>query len=91
LAKAKAKLYTMLNQKIVKGEIDVEAADVAGLLEKLAVIYGEDFRKEIFDEGLVKNYYIILHNGNVVDRDKPGEAALAEGDVVHIFPPVSGG
>ena len=90
-AKVTASLYTTLGGKIVKETTHVEAANLAELLEALASKYGREFREEIYDGGEIKNYYIVLHNGNFVDRRNPGGAALAGGDTVHIFPPVSGG
>ena len=91
MAKTTATLYTTLNSKIVKDDLTIQAENVAHLLSKLADIYGKDFKEEIFDGAAVKNYYIILHNGNAIDREKPADVVLSDGDVVHIFPPVSGG
>ena len=47
--------------------------------------------QDIFDGGEIKNFYIVLHNGRMVDRSQPGKVLLNDGDTVHIFPPVSGG
>ena len=91
MAKVTLKLYTMLDDRIVKENGEFEAADIAQLLETLAKKYGKEFREEIYDGGEIKNYYIVLHNGQVVGREEPGKVLLGDGDSVHIFPPVSGG
>jgi len=38
-----------------------------------------------------KMAHIVLVNGHFVDADKRADRALAEGDVVSIWPPVAGG
>jgi len=91
LAKVTARLLTVLNGKIVREHIDTEAATVEEVLETLAHKYGTDFREDIFDDGEIKNFYIVLHNGQMVDRSQPGKVLLNDGDTIHIFPPVSGG
>jgi MoaD family protein len=91
VAKTTVKLFTTLGGKLVKDDGELEATDVAQVLEQLAAKHGEYFRKEIYSGGSVKNYYIVLHNGAFVDREHPDEALLADGDTIHIFPPVSGG
>ena len=53
--------------------------------------FGKGFREEIYDNGEVKNYYIILLNGQPVDREKVALTLLQDGDTLHLFPPVSGG
>jgi MoaD family protein len=91
LAKVRVKLFTALGGKIVKEDSNFDAADIGQLLEILAQKHGKDFRDEIFEGGEIKNFYILLHNGQVVDRQNPGRVSLNEGDTIHIFPPVSGG
>ena len=91
MAKVSVKIYTALGGKIVKEDSEFDAADIKQLLEILAEKHGKHFREEIFDGGEIKNYYILLHNGQVIDRQAPGKVLLSEGDTVHIFPPVSGG
>lgn len=91
MAKVTAKLYTILDGEILKEDRELEAADVAELLDALAQRHGRSFREEIYNGNEIKNYHIVLHNGQVIDRASPGSVALGEGDTVHIFPPVSGG
>jgi len=91
MAKASVKLLTTLDGKLIKDDGELEAVSVAQVLEQLATKHGDGFREEIYSGGPVKNYYIVLHNGVIIDREHPEESLLADGDTVHIFPPVSGG
>ena len=91
MAKTTVKLLTTLGGKLVKNDGEFEAASVAEVLEQLAAKHGDEFREEVFSGDAVKNYYIVLHNGVIVDREHPEKAVLSDGDTVHIFPPVSGG
>jgi MoaD family protein len=91
LAKVTVKLLTAFGGKLVKDDGELEAADMARLLEQLAARHGKDFRDEIYDGEGIRNFYIVLHNGVVIDREHPGAVSLSDGDTVHIFPPVSGG
>ena len=91
MAKVTLKFYSTLDDRIVREDGKLEAMNIAQLLELLAKKYGRAFREEIYDGGGIKNYYIVLHNGKAVPREKPGNVLLGDGDSVHIFPPVSGG
>lgn len=91
LAQVDVKLFTTLDGRLIKDNSRLEARDVAQLLEALASRHGRSFREEIYDGNEIKNFYIVLHNGLIVDRERPASAVLGDGDTVHIFPPVSGG
>ena len=91
MAKVFVKFYAALGGRIVKEDTELNAGNIRQILEKLAEKHGKHFREEIFDDGEVKNYYILLHNGQAVSRKAPEKALLSEGDTVHIFPPISGG
>jgi MoaD family protein len=91
MGRVNVRLSTVLDGRLVKENTQFEAASIADLLGILAQKYGDSFRREIFDGHGVMNYYIVLHNGSVIDREKPEDVVLADGDTVHIFPPVSGG
>lgn len=91
MAKATVKLLTTLGAKLVRHDGEFEARNVAQVLDRLAGKYGSEFREEIYDGGEIKNFYIVLHNGEVIDREHPEAVPLSDGDTIHVFPPVSGG
>jgi molybdopterin synthase sulfur carrier subunit len=72
-------------------EIEVEAQNVEVLLNKLVEMYGDPFREAIFDDGKIKKFFKILHNGRDIDFEQGLKTKLGSEDVVAIFPPVGGG
>ena len=87
----KAKLYTALKGELLKDKLQLDAQSLPSFLDKLAAHYGPLFREEVYDNGVVKNYHIVLLNGKVVDRKRLSNAPLESENSVHIFPAVSGG
>jgi molybdopterin converting factor small subunit len=87
----KAKLYTALSGEVLKGEVEMEAQSLPSFLDKLAAHYGPRFREEVYDNGVVKNYHIVLLNGKVVDREALSSVPLERENSIYIFPAVSGG
>jgi molybdopterin converting factor small subunit len=86
-----AKLYTALSGEVLKDEVQLEAHSLTSFLDKLAAHYGPRFREEVYDNGVIKNYHIVLLNGKVVDRESLSSVSLGSVNSVHIFPAVSGG
>ena len=91
MAKVTAKLFIAVDGKVVNELEQLECGNVGQLLETLARKYGKGFRGEIYDGKSVKSPYILLHNGKVVNRQEPAKVLLSDGDIVHIFMPLSGG
>lgn len=87
----KAKLYTALKGEVLKDEVEMDAESLPSFLDKLAAHYGPLFREEVYDNGVVKNYHIVILNGKVVDRESLSGVSLESVNSVHIFPAVSGG
>jgi molybdopterin converting factor small subunit len=54
-------------------------------------MYGDPFREAIFDDGKVRKFFKILHNGRDIDFEQGLKTKLESEDVVAIFPPVGGG
>jgi molybdopterin converting factor small subunit len=91
MAPVLAKIYTTFGTRLVKGSYPVNGTTVAEALESLAEKLGREFRDEVYNKGEVKNYHILLLNGQPVDREAVESIAVKDGDTIHIFPPVSGG
>lgn len=87
------KLFASLRQR---GDSGIRALQ----LSEDAAIYGllEELKKDSFlagklfgDNGELRDIFIVLVNGRRMDNLNGLDTALAEGDVVSIFPPVAGG
>ncbi|WP_290596979.1 MULTISPECIES: ubiquitin-like small modifier protein 1 [unclassified Archaeoglobus] len=88
MARVKVKLFANFREAAGVKEIDIDVDRVADVLEKL----GEEFpklRELFYEEGRLREYVNIMVNG----RNLRGNVdyRLQDGDVVAIFPPVSGG
>jgi molybdopterin synthase sulfur carrier subunit len=71
---------------------EVEAKPGATIRELLDLLFDtSERRKEIFDNGELKPYIILLINGRHVQHLNGLETQLKEGDSVALFPPVAGG
>ena len=70
-----------------------EGASLSELLNKLAGIYGEAFRREVFEPGLkdVKAGFVVTVNGVLMGQLRGVDTKLSEGDNVILMTLMSGG
>ena len=92
MAKALVMIYTTLRKRLGFSRAELEGADVGELIEKLCALKEPEARKIIFGGGgRVKNYFVLTLNSEILDNGKVARIKLKDGDILHIFPPVSGG
>jgi len=82
----------MLRKREDKFELS-EGASLSELLNKLAGIYGEAFRREVFEPGLkdVKTGFVVTVNGVLMGQLRGVDTKLSEGDNVILMTLMSGG
>jgi molybdopterin converting factor small subunit len=82
----------MLRKREDKFELS-EDASLSELLNKLAGIYGEAFRREVFEQGLtdVKTGFVVTVNGILMGQLRGVNTKLSEGDNVILMTLMSGG
>lgn len=82
----------MLRKREDKFELS-EDASLSELLNKLAGIYGEAFRREVFEPGLkdVKTGFVVTVNGILMGQLRGVDTKLSEGDNVILMTLMSGG
>lgn len=70
-----------------------EGASLSDLLNKLAGIHGEAFRKEVYEPGLkdVKTGFVVTVNGVLMGQLRGVDTRLSEGDNVILMTLMSGG
>nr|MDO8083154.1 ubiquitin-like small modifier protein 1 [Candidatus Freyarchaeota archaeon] len=87
----RVKFFANLREITKAKEAEVEAQNIELLLNKLVEMYGDQFRNAIFDDGKIRKFFKILHNGRDIDFEQGLKTKLESEDVVAIFPPVGGG
>lgn len=91
MARVVINVFTTLKEAIGTGRVEVEGNNVGDLLDELARRFGQRFRNELYDGDKIKEYFILLLNGRVVDKKQIQSTVVKDGDVMHIFPPIAGG
>ena len=88
----KIRLYTALQAMANQSEVEVEAEDIGEALDLLSNKYGKGFHDSLFDkEGKILYFYRVYVNKENIPLSEAPRKRPKDGDVVHIFPPVSGG
>ncbi len=72
-------------------EVDVEAEDIASLLQALRKRFGERLYRLIAEDGRLRDDIVVLINGQNIGNSKNFKEKIGPHDEVAIFPPVSGG
>ena len=85
-------IKNMLDKK--DEEFDVrDDAKLAELLDKLAGLHGQPFKKEVFEHGLkdLKTGFVVTVNGILMDQINGVQTRLKEGDNIILMSLMSGG
>ena len=81
-------------RELLGGDTEIEipaGATVADVLRKTCS-WSDEACNAVFDaSGEVRSHVIVMRNGTRMDRKQAGSTAVAEGDEIVVFPPVSGG
>ncbi len=88
MARVRVKLFANFREAAGIKEVEVSAATVKNVLDFLIDEYPK-LRDMFYEKGKLRSYVNIMVNGRNVRRDVSYK--LRDGDVVAIFPPVSGG
>ncbi|MCX5797029.1 MAG: MoaD/ThiS family protein [Elusimicrobia bacterium] len=86
------KLYTTLRLRLNKNQVWVEGNTASDLVRRVADLGGDEVAKLLFDDkGIVRNEFLLALDSEILDRNALDQVQLKEGNVLHIFPPISGG
>jgi molybdopterin converting factor small subunit len=86
------KLYTTLRMRLNKSQVWVEGKTASDLVQRVAELGGDEVAKILFDDkGVVRNEFLLALDSDILDRNALDKVQLKEGNVLHIFPPISGG
>ena len=86
------KLYASLKLRLNKSQVWVEARTADEAVRRVAELGGPEVADILFDEkGIVRNHFLLALDSDVLDRNTADKIEIKEGNVLHIFPPISGG
>ncbi|MFA6435288.1 MAG: MoaD/ThiS family protein [Elusimicrobiales bacterium] len=92
MAKITVMVYTTLRDRLGFSRAGLEGRTVRELLLKLAASAETDISGILFDKtGAVRNHFVLTLNSEIIDNGKTDKAAVKAGDILHVFPPISGG
>ncbi|MCW4002261.1 MAG: MoaD/ThiS family protein [Candidatus Bathyarchaeota archaeon] len=94
--KVKVQYFGFIKNMLKKSEEEFElseGASLSDLLSRIAGIYGEAFRKEVYEPGLkdVKTGFVVTVNGVLMGQLHDVDTELSEGDNVILMTLMSGG
>ena len=86
------KLYTALKIRLNKGQLWVDGKTAGDAVRAVAQAGGPEVAKIMMDEqGVVRNEFLLALDSEILDRKSLDQVELKDGNVLHIFPPISGG
>ena len=92
MAKIRVMVYTTLRARLGFSRIDLAGKTVSELLSKLAVSGKADVSGLLFEPGgAVRNHFVLTLNSEILDNKRTKTAKVKAGDILHVFPPISGG
>ncbi len=91
MARVFVKMYATVRDLSGMGEVQVDASNLAELLEVLVSLTEPGLRRLLSTGAPRPDVLVVLLNGMNVTPIDPSSVELSEGDEVAIFPPVSGG
>lgn len=92
MAKITVMIYTTLRARLGFSKIDLPGKTVQDLLLKLAEAKKPDVANILFDAaGHVKQHFVLTLNSEIIDNKKAQAVKVKAGDILHVFPPISGG
>ena len=85
-------VYTTLRADLGVSKLELSGRTVREVIQKLCELRGGTPGKRMLDkDGNVKQHFVLTLNSEIVDNKKTELAHVEAGDILHVFPPVSGG
>jgi len=89
MARVKVKLFANFRE-VAEKEVEMEADSIDELTSLLVERYPK-LGELMFEDGKLRDYVHVMVNGRHINHLHGLKTGLRDGDVVAIFPPVSGG
>ena len=92
MAKITVMIYTTLRKSLGISRLDLGGRTVGEVLDRLCDYKKPEAAALIRDaEGNVRQHFVLTLNSEILDNKKTASVPVKDGDILHVFPPVSGG
>lgn len=91
MARVTVAVYTTLRDKLGFSRKEFKGKNLGEIIKDICSMK-KGIRNILLEEdGRVKNHFVLTLNSEVIDTSKLEKIKVKDGDIFHIFPPVSGG
>lgn len=92
MPKAAVSVYTTLRARLGFARREIAGSTVGDLIDALCAAKEPEIRKILLDDGgRVRGHFVLTLNSEMLDNAAARGVKIKDGDILHIFPPVSGG
>lgn len=92
MPRAAVSVYTTLRSRLGFARRELEGSTVGDLIERFCALKEPEIRKILLDDGgRVRGHFVLTLNSAMLDNASARDTKIEDGDILHIFPPVSGG
>ncbi len=92
MAKVTVMVYTTLRKRLGVSKLELAGGTVREILDRLCGYKKPEVENLIHDaEGNVRQHFVLTLNSEILDNKKTAAVKVKDGDILHVFPPVSGG
>jgi len=92
MAKVTVMIYTTLRKRLGISKLELDGRTVRDVLDGLCAYKKPEVETLILDaERHVRQHFVLTLNSEILDNKKTAAVPVKDGDILHVFPPVSGG
>ncbi len=91
MPKVTVAVYTTLRDRLGFSRKDFEGKNLQDIINAVCSLKKEIPGILLEENGRVKNHFVLTLNSQIIDTASLKKTKVKDGDVFHIFPPVSGG
>ena len=92
MAKVTVLVYTTLRKLLGVSKLELEGRTAREVLDRLCERKNPEAGALLHDpDGNVRQHFVITLNSEILDNKRTAAVQVKDGDILHVFPPVSGG
>ncbi|MEW5951414.1 MAG: MoaD/ThiS family protein [Elusimicrobia bacterium] len=91
MAKVTVAVYTTLRDKLGFSRKDFDGKNLGEIIKQVCALKKGISEILMEDKNKIKNHFVLTLNSEIIDSSSFAKIKVKDGDIFHIFPPVSGG